>query len=172
MQCPDMQELSAYVDSEMTTESKLQLQLHLQQCPQCREKVGALEVENIMIRDSLRGIEVPAGLGTYVQSRLRQQEQSWRTLKAGVIILLLVSGLFALADSWIPLVGWLASVLQTIMGGSLAMQMLVILGRLLTAAAGHVLRGEPLGMTPTFIILLACLAGLLIQNRKGGYNNA
>jgi|GEM_PF-3520732 anti-sigma factor RsiW len=172
MQCPDMLELSAYVDGEMTKESQRQMNSHLQQCSPCRDRLSALQNDNRMLRDALQGIDLPADLGAYVHGRLRRQEQSWWTLKAGVAALLFVSGLVALAGNWIPLIKGLASVLQTMLGGSLAMQLLILLGRFLTMAAEQVVQGEPLGMTQTFIVLLACLAGMLIQKRKGGYDNA
>ncbi|MEN6389939.1 MAG: zf-HC2 domain-containing protein [Syntrophomonas sp.] len=171
MQCPDRQELSAYIDGEMTKDSR-QMQSHLQQCPQCRDGVLALKEENRMIRDALQGIDLPADLGAYVQNRLKQRERSWWTLKVGVPALLLISGLLALAGNWIPLIEWFSSVLQFMLGGNLAMHLLIFLGRFLTIAAQHVLQGEPVGMIPTFIVLLACLAGILVQIRKGGYDNA
>lgn len=172
MQCPDNQEWNAYLDGENTVQSKPQLQCHLKQCSLCQEAVAALQDDNRMIKDALNDMRVPSDLGAYIQGRMLKQERAWRSLKAGVSVLLLSSGLFALAGNWIPLIKWLGAALQSTLGGSLAMQMLVILGRLLTAATGNVLRGEPVGVTPTFIILLGCVAGLLVQSRKGGYGNA
>lgn len=172
MQCPDVLELSAYIDGEMSKKSQQQMQSHLQQCSPCRDTVAALQDENRMIRDALNGVALPADLEAFIHGRLRRQEQSWWNLKAGVAVLLLVSGLLALASNWIPLIKELASVLQAMLGGSLAMQLLILLGRFMTAALEQVVQGEPVRMTQTFIVLLACLAGLLIQNRKGGYGNA
>lgn len=172
MECPDMLELNAYVDGETTKENGRQMQSHLQQCARCRDSVLALQDDNRMIRDAVKGMDLPVDLRDCIQGRLKRQEQSWWTLKAGVPALLLVSGLVALAGNWIPLFEWITSVLQSMLGGSLAMHLLILLGRFLTIAAEHVVQGEPLGMTPTFVILLACLAGMLTQSRKGGYDNA
>lgn len=172
MQCPERLELSEFVDGEMTKESSRQMQLHLEQCSQCRDAVLALKEEDRMIRDALTGIDLPADLEACIQGRLGRQEKYRWTLKVGVPVLLIVSGLFALAGNWMPLMKWLASVLQVVLGGSLAMQLLILLGRFVTTAAEHVLRGESAGITPTMVVLLACLAGILVQNRKGGYDNA
>lgn len=172
MHCPDRQELSAYVDGEMTKESSRQMLSHLKQCPRCRDGVLALEEENRIIRNALKGIDLPADLGACIQGRLRRRERYWRTLKVGVPVLLAISALLALAGNWIPLFEWFASVLHSMLGGDLAMHLLIFLGRFLTIAARHVLQGEPVGMTPTFIVLMACLAGILVLIRKGGYDNA
>lgn len=172
MQCPNKLEWNAYLDGEATKDSKGRLQSHLQQCSICQDAVAALEVDSRMIKESLNEMRLPPNLGTYIQGRLQRQEQAWWILKAGVPVLLFSSGLLALAANWIPLIKWLGAVLQTMMGGSLAMQMLVLLGRVISTAAEHVLRGETVGMTPTFIVLVACLTVLMVQSRKGGYDNA
>lgn len=172
MQCPNMLEWNAYLDGEATNDGNARLQSHLQQCSICQDAVAALQVDHRMIKEALNEMRLPPDLGTYVQGRLQRQQQAWWILKAGVPVLLSVSGLLALAGNWIPLIKWLGAVLQTMLGGSLAMQMLVLLGRVMTTAAEHVLRGETLGMTPTFIVLVACVAVLIVQSRKGGYDNA
>jgi len=99
------EELSAYIDNELPSAERREIEQHLQVCMGCFKEYMQLQATSAIMR-SLREIEPPPGFNDRVKERLRQEEKRgmwqriarkpWHSLGAAAAALLLVIG----AWSW------------------------------------------------------------------------
>lgn len=171
MQCPETPVWEQFLENRIEYGPNGDLAEHLEGCALCREQVDFCKSEDNYFGSALAELSVPDGLEEVLISRIYQVERSWQWLKTGLVGLLLSSGLVAVFVGWLPLFHIIGRLTRSLAVESILLQFLVLLVNLVRWAAEGVQRGEPL--LPTFAALLvACLAGLFVQGRKGGYSNA
>jgi anti-sigma factor RsiW len=67
--------LDSYIDSELLTETNLELMEHLDRCEACTQEAQERRKVRTRLRAAVRDVPVPAGLEARVRDRLRQKKQ-------------------------------------------------------------------------------------------------
>ena len=68
-------QLDSYIDNELLTEGNIEMIEHFRRCTSCTREAQDRRDLQQRLRDAVRGITVPTGLGQRVRDRLRQPKQ-------------------------------------------------------------------------------------------------
>ncbi len=90
--CPPDEELSAYVDGELSLEARSALAEHLKDCPQCRERAEGLERARAVIRQVFRqAADEICVLGMVPDSTPPRTRRRWRLVRVAAAAAVLVA---------------------------------------------------------------------------------
>ena len=115
MTCREIQSLmSRYIDGELTTEERAQVDAHLASCDACKQSFAQMQAINERIKGQLQTLDVPASLAARVtssaqamrkngQSEQADRQKKWyRFAAAAVLVIGLAVGVGTIRDTNAP----------------------------------------------------------------------
>ena len=103
MNCRETQTLiHGYVDAELDLLKSLEIEQHLQECPECAQAHATLQAIRAAVKDGIPYFRTPQGLAKRVQSSVRGASHADRTLRArpGPLLAIAASLALMMAAGW------------------------------------------------------------------------
>ncbi len=103
MNCPDLENISAYLDGELVEKKRISLESHLQGCSRCKAALGEMRSLRTRFRSAER-YEAPYGFSTRVMARAAEFERkkspwivplSVRLAEAAFLLVVITVGILA-----------------------------------------------------------------------------